>query len=210
MTTKFLSRKLLNNLPSFTRFLNSASTASIAAVSPLNFDKKPEPNDFVKQLTSLNEPITTTTTLNLYDHQKLFASVSTLKLLRSSTTLGLASNERFVDFAMWVMNSRLMETSETTEDAANCVRRVHDIGFKGMLVYAVEIRAITPVVIGIWKGLSGVLNSPSHFHLHLIQSFTLFLEFRDGESGALVKRIGCELCHSIDYSSMPHRPAKES
>ncbi|KAE8685453.1 Proline dehydrogenase 1 [Hibiscus syriacus] len=156
MATKFLSPKLLNTLPPFTRFLSSASTASIAAVSPLNFDEKPEPNDAEKQLT---EPTTATTNLDLSDHQKLFASVSTLKLLRSSATLGLASNERFIDFGMWVMNSRLMETSlvrdailktvkhtffqqfcagETTEEAADCVRRVHDSGFRGMLVYAVE------------------------------------------------------------------------
>ncbi|KAK8717673.1 hypothetical protein V6N13_044932 [Hibiscus sabdariffa] len=159
MATKFLSPKLLTTLsfPSITRFLNSASTASIAAVSPLNFDETPEPAAAEKQLTSLDE--STTPTLDLYDHQKLFSSVSTSKLLRSSATLGLASNERFVDFGTWVMNSRLMETSlvrdvilktvkhtffqhfcagETTEEAVDCVKRIHDGGFRGMLVYAVE------------------------------------------------------------------------
>ncbi|PPD77366.1 hypothetical protein GOBAR_DD25720 [Gossypium barbadense] len=99
------------------------------------------------------------TIVNLDDHRKLFASVSTSKLLRSSINLGLASNETFVDFGMWVMNSRLMETSlvrdvilktvkhtmfeqfcagETTEEAGECVRKIHDAGLRGMLVYAVE------------------------------------------------------------------------
>ncbi|KAK5810770.1 proline dehydrogenase 2, mitochondrial-like [Gossypium arboreum] len=99
------------------------------------------------------------TIVDLDDHRKLFSSVSTSKLLRSSINLGLTSNETFVDFGMWVMNSRLMETSlvrdvilktvkhtmfehfcagETTEEAGECVRKIHDAGLRGMLVYAVE------------------------------------------------------------------------
>ena len=159
MATRFLSSKLPKTLPSFScRLLNSASAASVTAVSPLNFDAKPEPTGAVeKQPTSLDQP--TTTTLDLDDHRKLFASVSTFKLLRSSAILGLAANEPFVDFGMWVMNSRLMETSlmhdiilktvkhtffehfcggETTEEAGDCVRKIHEAGLRGMLVYAVE------------------------------------------------------------------------
>ncbi|PPR92131.1 hypothetical protein GOBAR_AA28538 [Gossypium barbadense] len=159
MATKFLSPKLLNTFPSFTRFLNSASTASLAAVAPLNFDEKPEPAAVEKQPTSLKQESITNATLDLDDHQRLFGSIPTLNLLRSAANLGLAANERFVDFGMWIMNSRLMETSlvrdailktvkhtffqhfcagETTEEAADCVRRIHDKGFRGMLVYAVE------------------------------------------------------------------------
>ncbi|XVE71985.1 hypothetical protein DITRI_Ditri11bG0002100 [Diplodiscus trichospermus] len=155
MATRLLSPKLLNNLRVFTRPLNSASSASITAVSPLNFDEKPEPAELQKQPTLSQQ----TTSLDLDDHQKLFASVSTLKLLRSSVNLGLAANEPFVDFGLWVMNSRLMETSlirdiilkpvkytffehfcagETTGEAGECIRKIHDAGLRGMLCYAVE------------------------------------------------------------------------
>ncbi|XVF20524.1 hypothetical protein REPUB_Repub12eG0007900 [Reevesia pubescens] len=182
MATRFLSPKLLNNLRSFTRPLNSASSASISAVSPLNFEEKPEaPADSAveKQPTSLNHHHhqQTITSLDLDDHQKLFDSVSTLKLLRSSAALGLASNETFVDFGMWVMNSRLMETSlirdiilktvkhtffehfcagETTEEAGECVKKIHRSGLRGMLVYAVEH---TSDNAGCDRNLEGFLRS---------------------------------------------------
>lgn len=159
MATKFLSPKLLNTFPSFTRFLNSPSTASLSAVAPLKFDEKPEPSAVEKQPTSLKQESITNATLDLDDHQKLFGSIPTLSLVRSSTNLELAANKRFVDFGMWVMNSKLMETSlvrdfilktvkhtffqhfcagETMDEAADCVRRIHDKGFRGMPVYAVE------------------------------------------------------------------------
>ena len=173
MATRLLSPKLLNNLRSFTRPLNSASSATFTAVSPLNYDEKPEPSALEKQQT-VNQP---TTTLDLDDHQKLFASVSTFKLLRSSANLGLAANEPFVDFGMWVMNSRLMETSlirdiisktvkhtffehfcagETTEEAGECVRKIHDAGLRGMLVYAIEY---TSDNTGCDRNLQGFLRS---------------------------------------------------
>ncbi|TYI74523.1 hypothetical protein E1A91_D07G205600v1 [Gossypium mustelinum] len=177
MATKFLSPKLLNTFPSFTRFLNSASTASLAAVASLNFDEKPEPAAVEKQPTSLKQESITNATLDLDDHQRLFGSIPTLNLLRSSANLGLAANERFVDFGMWIMNSRLMETSlvrdailktvrhtffqhfcagETTEEEADCVRRIHDKGFRGMLVYAVEH---TSDNAGCDRNLEGFLGS---------------------------------------------------
>ncbi|KAK8615014.1 hypothetical protein V6N13_068800 [Hibiscus sabdariffa] len=99
------------------------------------------------------------TIVDLDDHWKLFASVSTSKLLRSSVNLGFVANETFVDFGMWVMDSRLMETTlvrdvilktvkhtmfdhfcvgETTEEAGMCIRKIHKAGLRGMLSYAVE------------------------------------------------------------------------
>ncbi|KAK6266476.1 hypothetical protein QUC31_017313 [Theobroma cacao] len=156
MATRLLSPKLLNDLRYFTRPLNSASSASITAVSPLNFDEKPEPAAAAVEKPPINQP---SATFDLNDHQKLFDSVSTLRLLRSSANLALASIEPFVDFGMWVMNSRLMETSlirdvilktvkhtffehfcagENTKEAGECVRKIHEAGLRGMLGYAVE------------------------------------------------------------------------
>lgn len=179
MATRFLSPKLLKNLRCFTRPLNSASSASATAVSPLNYDEKPEPTtafDQKQPKTSVHQP-TITTSLDFDDHQKLFASVSTSKLLRSSANLGLAANEPFVDFGMWVMNSRLMETSlirdvilktvkhtffehfcagETTEEAGDSIRKLHQAGLRGMLVYAVEH---TTDNIGCDRNLEGFLKS---------------------------------------------------
>ncbi|GMI74052.1 hypothetical protein like AT5G38710 [Hibiscus trionum] len=108
---------------------------------------------------SRHEPAASTI-VDLDDHRKLFASVSTSKLVRSLINLGLASNETFVDFGMWVMNPRLMETAlvrdvilktvkhttfehfcagETTEEAGECLRKIHEqAGLRGMLAYAVE------------------------------------------------------------------------
>ncbi|KAE8660832.1 Proline dehydrogenase 1 [Hibiscus syriacus] len=132
------------NLRLFSRRLNtvSSSSSSIAAGSRLS---KPEP--------------AAPTIVDLDDPRKLFSSVSTSKFLRSLVNLGLVANETFVDFGMWVMNSRLVETTlvrdvilktvkhtmfehfcagETTEEAGQCARKIHEAGLRGMLAYAVE------------------------------------------------------------------------
>ncbi|GMI77028.1 hypothetical protein like AT5G38710 [Hibiscus trionum] len=179
MATRVLSSpKLLKNLRTLIRPLNSAASSAAAAVSPLNFDDKPELSAVEKlhPTTTLHQP-TTTTPLDFDDHQKLFASVSTLKLLRSSVNLGLASNETFVDFGMWVMNSRLIETplvrdiilktvkhtffehfcaGETPSEAAECLRKIEEAGLRGMLVYAVEH---TSDNAGCDRNLEGFLQS---------------------------------------------------
>ncbi|GMI66128.1 hypothetical protein HRI_000282100 [Hibiscus trionum] len=177
------SPKLLKNLRSFIRPLNSATSSSSAAVSPLNFGDKPDLSTVEKHHT------TTTTPLDFDDHQKLFASVSTSKLLRSSFNLGLVSNETFLDLGMWVMNSRLIQTpllrhiilktvkhtffqqfcaGETPEEAAECLRKIQDAGLRSMLIYAAEH---TSDNAGCDRNLEGffyrVLNSPSRFRLHL-------------------------------------------
>ncbi|KAE8672122.1 Proline dehydrogenase 1 [Hibiscus syriacus] len=127
----------------FSRRLNTASSSSSIAAG--SRPSKPEP--------------AAPTIVDLDDHRKLFSSVSTWKLLRSTVNLGLVANEMFVDFGMWVMNSRLVETGlvrdvilktvkhtmfehfcagETTEEAGKCVRKMHEAGLRGMLSYAVE------------------------------------------------------------------------
>ncbi|OMO83832.1 Proline dehydrogenase [Corchorus olitorius] len=179
MATRLLfSPRFLNNSRYFSRPFNSASSASITtAVSPLNFDEKPEPTvEKTPTSSSLNQ-FPTATPLDLNDHQKLFESVSTLKLLRSSANLRLASIEPLVDFGAWVMNSRLVETSftrdlilktvkhtffehfcagESTEEAGDCIRKLHDANLRGMLVYAVEH---TTDNAGCDRNLEGFLRS---------------------------------------------------
>ncbi|KAK9272235.1 hypothetical protein L1049_002606 [Liquidambar formosana] len=150
MATRVVSPKLLKNLRCFTRSLNS-SPSSITAVSPLNFAEKPSPT-----------PTTTTppdSIIDLDDVSKLFATVSTGKLLRSSINLHMAAVNPMVDVGMWVMRSRLMETvvlrdvivgiikktffehfcaGEDVEEAGRAIRSLWGSGLRGMLVYGVE------------------------------------------------------------------------
>ncbi|GKU97498.1 hypothetical protein SLEP1_g10640 [Rubroshorea leprosula] len=157
MATRVLqSPKIIQKFRYFTRTLNSSASASppISDASPLNIDGKPIP--IIE-----TEPVTTTPTptIDLHDHRKLFASLPTFKLLRSAANLHLAAIEPVVDFGMWVMNSRLMETGvvrdvvlstikhtffehfcagETEEEVETCVRRINEAGLEGILDYAVE------------------------------------------------------------------------
>ncbi|GAY46235.1 proline dehydrogenase 1 [Citrus sinensis] len=154
MAIRFQAPKLLKNLRYFTRALNSASTTSISAVSPLNFDEKPEPTIEKPAANRLGSSV-----LDINDHEKLFSLLSTTKLIRAAANLHLAAVEPLVDFGVWVMNSRLMDidlarevvmctvrhsfyehfcAGENAPEATDCVRRVNDAGLRGMLVYAVE------------------------------------------------------------------------
>ncbi|GAV60058.1 Pro_dh domain-containing protein [Cephalotus follicularis] len=151
MATRVLPPKLLRNLRYLTRTLNS-SPSSITAVSPLKFSEKPEP-----AIEKISKP--TTHVLNLDDYEKLFSSLSTSKLLHASFNLQLAAIEPIVDFGMWVMKSRLMETDmvrdvisrvirhtvfehfcagEDIVEATRCVRRINEAGLRGMLDFSVE------------------------------------------------------------------------
>lgn len=108
------------------------------------------------------EPTTTpipSQTLDLHDHRKIFASLSTFKLLRSAVNLNLAAMGPVVDFGTWIMNSGIVETGvlrnvvlrivkhtffehfcagETEEETVECVRRIREAGLRAMLVYGLE------------------------------------------------------------------------
>lgn len=154
MAIRFQAPKLLKNLRYSARALNSASTTSISAVSPLNFDEKPEPTIEKPAVNRLSPSV-----LDINDHEKLFSLLSTTKLIRAAVNLHLAAVEPLVDFGIWVMNSRLMDidlarevvmgtvrhsfyehfcAGESTSEATDCIRKVNDAGLRGMLVYAVE------------------------------------------------------------------------
>lgn len=149
------SSKLLKSVRYYTRTFSSAPSTSISAVSPLNFAEKPEPT---VEKPAVIKP-SSSSLIDIHDHEKLFAPLSTTKLLRAAFNLHLAAVEPVVDLGTWVMNSKLVDVNLTKEivfgtvrhtfyehfcaggsapEAENCIRKANDTGLRGMLVYAVE------------------------------------------------------------------------
>ncbi|GAB4831777.1 hypothetical protein Ancab_005789 [Ancistrocladus abbreviatus] len=133
----------------FTRPLSSIPSTTFAAVSPLNFDEKPEPG-----IAASDSSI-----LDLNDVQRLFSSVPSAKLLRSAVNIHMAAVDPIVDIGIWVMRSKLMETAVVKDiiltaihhtfyeqfvagkdlnETGRTVRRMWDAGLRGMLVYGSE------------------------------------------------------------------------
>lgn len=150
MAIRFLQPKLLHNARSFTRPLSSASS-SLTSVSPLNFAEKPNP--------TIEKHDPCSSTLNIHDHQKLFRTISSAKLLRSWLNLNIAAVGPVVDLGLWVMNSRLMDidisreiitglvrhtfyehfcAGESAAEAERCIEKINETGLRGMLFYSVE------------------------------------------------------------------------
>ncbi|KAK4477525.1 hypothetical protein RD792_016754 [Penstemon davidsonii] len=179
------SQKLPHNLSYFFRRLNSTVPSyTTTAVPPLKSAGKPTSFSFLgnskipisplpnledssnivktagKPNISSGKPNTATDpVLNLHDSEKLFSSVSTPKLIKSSITLQLASAEPMVDFGMWVMNSKFMEipiirkmildvieytfyehfcAGKNLKEADKTVKRLWDGGLRAMLDYGLE------------------------------------------------------------------------
>ncbi|KAF8399201.1 hypothetical protein HHK36_015066 [Tetracentron sinense] len=147
-----VSPKLLQNLPCFIRSLNS-SPSSISAISPLNLPEN-HTDTVVESATTSHNPI-----LNFDDGERLFSSVSTGNLLRSSINLHMAAFDPIVDMGIWVMKSRLLETmifrdvilatvkhtfyehfcaGENLEEAGRTLQGLWDDGLKGILDYGLE------------------------------------------------------------------------
>ncbi|PNS96309.1 hypothetical protein POPTR_017G109300v4 [Populus trichocarpa] len=161
MATKVLPPKQLQNLRFFiTRSLNTSSSSSskAAAASPLNLAEKPEPP--IQEPPTIIQEHAKPSILDFNDHQKLFSNLPTTKLLHASSILHLVSIGPLVDFGMWVMNSRIMETDNIVRDvvlktvrhtffkhfcagedvveARRCFERVNEAGLRVMLDFAVE------------------------------------------------------------------------
>ncbi|NP_001295733.1 proline dehydrogenase 1, mitochondrial [Jatropha curcas] len=156
MAIKSLSPKLLKNLRFFIRPLNSStSSSSISAISSLNLAQKPEPALAPASATVTKAP----SILDLNNHQSLFSSIPTKKLLHASLILQMAALEPIVDLGMWVLNSRLMEMEivrnvilgvvrrsfyehfcggENSFEAVKCVRRLNEFGLRAKMDFAVE------------------------------------------------------------------------
>ncbi|TQD74370.1 hypothetical protein C1H46_040082 [Malus baccata] len=140
------------------RPLNSASSTTISAISqPIGHaEKAPHPTTTT---TTTNADSVTLSLSSFDDADKLFASVSTSRLLRAALNLHIVAVEPMVDVGMWVMRSRLMQTplikdvilglirstiydhfcaGEDAVAAGKSVMELNEAGLRGMLVYALE------------------------------------------------------------------------
>ncbi|XP_051117701.1 proline dehydrogenase 1, mitochondrial-like isoform X2 [Andrographis paniculata] len=154
-TRRSVHPKLFTDLPHFFRRLSSSvppfTSAAQQAYFALEFD-------------SLNFSERRTTTqfysiVNLNDTKKLFASVPTKKLIKSTATLALCSKSYMVTLGTHVMNSKLMENriskgivlgvikhtfydhfcgGENLKEADLTVKRLAKSGLKAMLDYGLE------------------------------------------------------------------------
>ncbi|KAJ4960899.1 hypothetical protein NE237_020809 [Protea cynaroides] len=156
------SSNLLRKYPCFSRSLNSSpsSLSSAAAVSPIILTEKSDEEvlNVVKQPVFSNSS-TNTSILNLDDVERLFSSVSTVQLMRSSLNLHMAAFDPIVDFGIQVMKSRLMDTvifreiiltvvkhtfyehfcaGENVEEASRTLQGLWNDGLRGILDYGLE------------------------------------------------------------------------
>ncbi|KAF5748884.1 proline dehydrogenase [Tripterygium wilfordii] len=159
MATRVIPPKLLRSV---TRPRTSATTTALPPPYFTAHKLQPSP-----QLPTLQRPgivtrlatPTASSVLNLDDHEKIFSSLSTVQLLRSSAILQMAATEPVVDLGLWVMRSQLMEikgvrdvllstikhsfyehfcAGEDAKEAKECLLNVNESGLRGMLVYGVE------------------------------------------------------------------------
>ena len=161
MATRVIPPRILKNLRynTATKPLNAAATVAhpslSAAVIPPYFLDRVDQN---QQPATINPPVIPET-LNLNDGEGLFSHLPTTKLLRSSAILHATAFGPMVDFGMWMMSSKLMETDifkylvlgitkrtfykhfcagEDASTAAKSIASLNEAGLRGMLVYGVE------------------------------------------------------------------------
>lgn len=139
---------LVRTLHQFVRPLTSSSQPSPTTLQPLDVAEN-----------SITNTTSNASILDLNDAEKLFSSVPTPKLLRSSIILHMTAINPIVDFGTWLMKSKLMETfllrdvivktikhtffehfvaGESAEEAGLTVRRLFESGLRGMLDYGLE------------------------------------------------------------------------
>lgn len=140
------------------RPLNSASSTTISALSPITFPEKAQQHNpgLAEQLLLPKSDAL----FNLDDvNNRLFESVPTAKLIRSAANLHMVAMEPMVDLGMWMMKSKLMTTPVVKDlilgfirstfyehfcagvDAVGTgksIRALNEAGLRGMLVYALE------------------------------------------------------------------------
>ncbi|KAJ4930453.1 hypothetical protein NE237_000059 [Protea cynaroides] len=156
MATRF-SPKLIRKLPCFSRSLNSSpSSLSAATISPITLSHKAEED----VLAVVNHTgISSSSILNLDDVERLFSSVSTVQLLRSSMNLHMAASDPILDLGISVVKSKLLETvvfreiilkvvkhsfyehfcaGENVKEASMTLQRLWDDGLRGILDYGLE------------------------------------------------------------------------
>ncbi|MFS8011099.1 putative proline dehydrogenase [Helianthus anomalus] len=145
MTTNARSVNLIRSLNSSFRF---AQTTTLVNATILNIPHPPQP-----------QQTTSDQVYDFVDTKRLFSSVNTCKLIRSTVNLSMASMEPVVDLGMWVMSSRLMEVGSVrkmvlgvikhtvyehfvagadTGEVNRTVKKLWESGLRGMLDYGLE------------------------------------------------------------------------
>ncbi|KAK7364958.1 hypothetical protein VNO80_13708 [Phaseolus coccineus] len=148
MATRVIPPRILKKFRynTATKPLNTVHPSLTPAIAPPAFFEKPP-------------SVAAEAALGMEDAERLFASVSTGRLLRSAAVLHATAVGPMVDLGMWVMKSPLLQsglprdlvmsaTRETFfshfcagEDAAGAsksIRVLNDAGLRSMLVYGVE------------------------------------------------------------------------
>ncbi|KAL8171555.1 hypothetical protein V2J09_023359 [Rumex salicifolius] len=147
MANRVSSRLIQNHLRrhrQFARILKSAP-ASVAVTLP-------QPGFVPDPIPAFTQP--KPEVLDLQD-AKLFASVPTAKLLKSTATLKMVSFDPIVDLGMWVMRSKLVDTPIAREIILGVTKRT----FYEQFVAGEDVDEMSRTVRSIWSsGLKSMLN----------------------------------------------------
>ncbi|KAK9105422.1 hypothetical protein Scep_022266 [Stephania cephalantha] len=148
-----IARASSNLLRRLARSLNTSASPPI-----INLSEKLDHPSIQNQSNTTTS--SSSTLLNFYDNdERPFSTVSNPRLLRSLLNLELVAIDPVVDFGMWVMKSRMVESpvlkdlvlgvikhtfyehfcaGESVEEASSTLRRLWDDGLRGILDYGLE------------------------------------------------------------------------
>ncbi|KAL9323626.1 hypothetical protein ACSQ67_008483 [Phaseolus vulgaris] len=183
MATRVIPPRILKKFRynTVTKPLNAVHPSLTPAIAPPAFFEKPP-------------SVAAEVALGMDDAERLFASVSTGRLLRSASVLHATAVGPMVDLGMWFMKSPLLQsglprdlvmsvTRETFfshfcagEDAAGASKSIgvlNDAGLRSMLVYGVEDAHDNEGVTRTSMGSFTLLLSANRFH-HLLKVFNDF------------------------------------
>lgn len=157
LSQKFLSQNLQCR---HARPLNAASS-TVSIVPLLNLVKEPETQAVVlpSQAVASASINNSASDIDFTNGEKIFAPLSSTKLLRSTLNLHAAGMDPVVDMGMWVMKSKLMNVpglrevvlgtvkhtfyeqfcaGEDTAEVERTLTRLNEVGLKGMLANGME------------------------------------------------------------------------
>ncbi|XP_043725359.1 proline dehydrogenase 2, mitochondrial-like [Telopea speciosissima] len=153
VSPRLLQNQNLNRI----RILNSSASAPI--IGSVSQDNDAVILNSLLLTSSSSTSPSPTSLLNLEDDEKLFSSLSSFQLMRSSLNLHLAAFDPIVDLGIWVMKSRLLKSNignklvlkvvkhslyehfcagENLEEASRTLQKLWDDGLRGILDYGLE------------------------------------------------------------------------
>lgn len=156
MATRAVPQKIVKNLrfKATTKPLNSSHPSTAAVAGAVLEKQQPSTTPPPPPSPSLTLP-----SIDLNNAEKLFSTVSTSTLVRSSAVLHATAIGPMVDVGIWALQSRLLQkgimkdavmavtkktffehfcAGEDADAAERSIRLVSDAGLRGMLVYGVE------------------------------------------------------------------------